>query len=213
MSAEKESLRRTLVDSPMFGAPPARADADGHICRTLEQMPEISRAGCIALYSSVGHEPDISALGIRLIEKGVARLCFPRRVQGPVAACKYEMAAVADPSQLRKGCFGIPEPVESCPSVSPDGVDTWIVPGVAFDLEGYRLGRGRGVYDRLLGSARGIRIGVSYSARVLPGIPHDGHDARMDMIVTEKGMVFSLIESGTSMPGQHIPACDHIQTN
>ncbi|MBN1864680.1 MAG: 5-formyltetrahydrofolate cyclo-ligase [Victivallales bacterium] len=195
MSAEKGILRERLREEPIFAPPSGRVETDRHICQMLEEMPEISRAGCIALYSAVDHEPDMSPLATNLMDKGTARLCFPRRVKGSADGCSYEMAVISNRSELCRACLGIPEPAESCPSVSSENIDAWIVPGMAFDLKGYRLGRGRGIYDRLLAKSPGTRVGVSYSSRVLPHIPHCCHDVRMDRIITEKGIVFSLIDS------------------
>ena len=61
-----------------------------------------------------------------------------------------------------------------------------IVPGVAFDLQGYRLGRGGGYYDKLLSKANCTAVGVCFDFQLLPSLPHEPHDVRMNCIVTEK---------------------------
>jgi 5-formyltetrahydrofolate cyclo-ligase len=64
----------------------------------------------------------------------------------------------------------------------------WLVPGVVFDMTGSRLGRGKGVYDRLLNKRGGIRIGIFYQCQENTVVPVEAHDCPLDMIVTENGM-------------------------
>jgi len=64
----------------------------------------------------------------------------------------------------------------------------WLVPGVVFDSNGSRLGRGKGVYDRLLSKCSGIRIGIFYQCQENTAIPVEAHDCPLDMIVTENGV-------------------------
>jgi 5-formyltetrahydrofolate cyclo-ligase len=59
-----------------------------------------------------------------------------------------------------------------------------LVPGVAFDVHGHRLGRGRGFYDRILAQASGIRCGVAYDFQLLEQIPTEAHDALMNFVMT-----------------------------
>jgi 5-formyltetrahydrofolate cyclo-ligase len=105
-------------------------------------------------------------------------------------AGRYDMVRIAALGEdLQTGAFGIREPRAALPAVPPDersgsGV-VWLVPGVAFDLAGHRLGRGRGYYDRLLRGARGVRIGVAWDWQVIAQVPHTDHDEAMHWIVTE----------------------------
>jgi 5-formyltetrahydrofolate cyclo-ligase len=82
------------------------------------------------------------------------------------------------------GKFGLREPVESCAEISLDKFDLVLVPALAFDLQGNRLGRGRGFYDRLLDKASGVKCGVGYDFQLLEKIPAEPHDARMNFILT-----------------------------
>ncbi len=95
----------------------------------------------------------------------------------------------AYPEGLQTGAYGILEPVEGA------GIDRealcssgllWLIPGVAFDLRGNRLGRGGGYYDRLLAGAEGTRVGVAFEWQLVQEIPTAGHDVRVHGIVTEK---------------------------
>jgi 5-formyltetrahydrofolate cyclo-ligase len=82
------------------------------------------------------------------------------------------------------GNFGVREPAESCAEISLDKFDLVVVPGIAFDLQGNRLGRGRGFYDRLLEKASGVKCGVGYGFQLLEKIPNEPHDAKVDFIFT-----------------------------
>lgn len=83
---------------------------------------------------------------------------------------------------LRKGDFGIKEP--QMPFYTGD-IDVAVVPGVAFSTDGYRLGRGRGYYDRFLSQHPCYRIGLCFSFQCLDTIPYEEHDVLMDEVITD----------------------------
>jgi len=90
-------------------------------------------------------------------------------------------------NDLKPGKFGILEPRTKIKrQKSPDVV---IVPGVAFDLQGYRIGYGKGYYDRLLKKLKAKRIGICFDIQIIEKIPKHGHDERLDSVITEKRMV------------------------
>ena len=82
------------------------------------------------------------------------------------------------------GKFGVREPAADCAEISLSRFDLVLVPGLAFDLSGNRLGRGQGFYDRLLEEASGIKCGVSYDFQLLEKIPAEPHDAKVNFILT-----------------------------
>jgi 5-formyltetrahydrofolate cyclo-ligase len=82
------------------------------------------------------------------------------------------------------GKFGVREPAPSCAEISLNRFDLTLVPGMAFDLSGHRLGRGRGFYDRLLQMVSGIKCGVAYDFQLLENISTEPHDAKVDFILT-----------------------------
>lgn len=73
------------------------------------------------------------------------------------------------------------------PVLPPEAFDLAIVPAVAFDREGYRLGRGGGYYDRYLEQTNCVKAGLCFESFLLPSVPHEAHDVRMDRIFTEEG--------------------------
>ena len=82
------------------------------------------------------------------------------------------------------GKFGVREPAASCAEIPLDKFDLILVPGMAFDLSGNRLGRGKGFYDRILAEASGIKCGVCHDFQLLEKIPAEPHDAKVDFILT-----------------------------
>ena len=82
------------------------------------------------------------------------------------------------------GKFGVREPAATCEEISLSRFDLVLVPGMAFDLAGNRLGRGQGFYDRMLAEVSGIKCGVAYDFQLLEKIPTEPHDAKVNFIFT-----------------------------
>ncbi|MFM9958057.1 MAG: 5-formyltetrahydrofolate cyclo-ligase [Phycisphaerales bacterium] len=182
----------------------AREAASAAICERLAAWWEGSGvpARAMVYLSKPGpdglEEPDLGGLIERWRRLGV-RLAAPRmdwdsgRMSG-VELSFDEAGAVR--TEVRR--FGVPEPVvvfgagtEAGESggLGPEAFDVILVPGVAFDERGARVGRGAGFYDRWLGglgSARGRVVGVAFDVQVLREVPRGPHDALMDVIVTER---------------------------
>lgn len=87
---------------------------------------------------------------------------------------------------LVKGRFGIMEPL---PYGTVDRIDLMVVPGIAFDRQGYRLGYGKGYYDRFLSGRQTFSVGLGYSLQLVDSLPRGVHDERLDAIATEDGMI------------------------
>lgn len=134
-------------------------------------------------------EPDLRALVSSLLGAGV-EVSLPRTDwgNGTISA-----RIVREPhTELAAGRFGLSEPLPTCAVITraPDAV---VVPGMAFDVEGWRLGRGKGLYDGFLRSLRAERpcvsrvIGVCFGLQVVDRVPHGEHDQRLDEVWTERG--------------------------
>lgn len=93
------------------------------------------------------------------------------------------------PGEIVTGRFGIREPGRTCPEIPPAGLDLILVPGVAFDPGGHRLGRGKGFYDRLLAGMRGTKCGVALEEQIVAAIPVEPLDVRMNFILTPTRVV------------------------
>lgn len=113
-------------------------------------------------------------------------------VASPVAAgAAYEWRADAADAPTAPGPHGILQPVGSA-AVAPQGLRLVVVPGLAFDRRGTRLGHGNGHYDRLLADARdtAFLVGLCFDARLADTLPADAHDVPMDAIVTERAVFY-----------------------
>ena len=152
----------------------------------LEALEEYRSASVVAAYASDGTEPDLIPLLRRAREEGKT-ICFPRwREQDS----RYEMAVADEAFTLVEGKWKMPEPPRDAPSVPPDMLRKalWLVPGVAFDRKGGRLGRGKGIYDRFLAGIEGIAAGIAYDCQLTTAVPREGHDLRLELVVTESAL-------------------------
>lgn len=91
-------------------------------------------------------------------------------------------------TRLELGSFHIEEPTGE-DIVDVDDIELMVIPAVAFDRKGNRLGRGKGFYDRLLSTSRATKIGVGYEFQLFDSIPSEPHDVAMDMIITQKTLI------------------------
>ncbi len=174
-------LRRKSLDSAFIES------AGVKICFHLDSLKLTREAEQMAAFHPAKGEPDICGFLSESIKKG-RKICFPRfdRLKG-----SYEMAFVSDFEEgFARGEFGIPEPKTEAPAVSCGILKNilWLVPGTAFDFKGGRLGHGRGIFDRLLADASGIKIGICYDWQIIDAVPSNRNDVKMDFTVTESGI-------------------------
>ncbi len=182
MLASKEGLRKELLKAREALDPIERRRCSELIVQNILSLPEFERAEKVLLFYPVRGEPDISPLFEEVLKKG-AELFLPR-----VAGGELEPVRVEDISALRPGKYRIPEPV-SGEVVDPEEINFVAVPGVAFDREGYRIGFGKGYYDKLLRKVSAPKVGVAYSFQVLDYVPREEWDEPVDLIATEKEMI------------------------
>ncbi len=158
-----------------------RRDKSRAIADRIEGLAAFRDAHTIALYAPLGTEVDSREIARRAISRGV-RVLFPRVVQGE----RRLAFARASPDELVRGPLGAAEPPPSSPEVPAREIACVVMPGVAFSLDGLRLGRGGGYYDATLSAMpKAARIGVAYEAQIVPTLPREPHDAPLDAVVTE----------------------------
>lgn len=181
---EKRRLRRQMA-SRRRAIPAAQAQAAARsVARLVAEQPEYRSAARVALYASLPDELPTGPLFERCRGEG-KQVLFPRLV-----AEGLEFAAVEDPAMLQTGRFGVPEPGAARPRVELVAGDLVIVPGVAFDRSGNRLGRGGGSYDRAFPPdlPSPSRFGIAYAFQLVDEVPHGPDDRRVDAVVTEYGV-------------------------
>jgi 5-formyltetrahydrofolate cyclo-ligase len=142
---------------------------------------DIAPGTVVGAYHAHLSEADPALLAARLVELG-AFIAFPR-VTAETAALEFHV--VPEGEVLVPGRFGIPEPLEHWPCVVPAVL---LVPLLAFDGKGHRLGYGGGYYDRTLATLKALAIGIAYAGQRVDALPHDVHDYRLNAILTEQGL-------------------------
>lgn len=191
----KEQLRSELGRRRRAVEPDFALRAGQSVCAHLEECPAFREAGRVALYAALPDELPTRPCFESLRERGV-ETSFPRTL-----AAGLRFACVSRWEDLEAGRYGVLEPPEGAVLRPLEEVDLVLVPGLAFDARGNRLGRGGGHYDAalpaghpgtLLGSRGPQRIGLAYSFQVLPEVPHGSRDRGVDAIVTESGLHWCL---------------------
>ena len=160
------------------------AAAGRMVAAQLQTAPELAVAGCVGLYAALPDEVPTRACFETLRRRGLA--CLLPRMQGERGLVFHRVDAW---EELRPGRFGIVEPPESAPCCVPGPGDVVLVPGVAFDAQGHRLGRGSGCYDAAFppgAASPPLLFGVAYEFQVVESVPHGSQDRRVDAIVTER---------------------------
>jgi 5-formyltetrahydrofolate cyclo-ligase len=168
------------------------ARAASRIAARLLGEPVLRSAPRVALYAALADEVPSRPLFEALVAAG--KSCLFPRAQGPHALA---FARVTDWSELRPGRYGVLEPPAGAQAVALSEGDLVLVPGVAFDRAGHRLGRGGGFYDRAFpaGAPGGPRLwGIAYGFQLVDAVPHGPRDGRVEAVVTED--VFQRAGSG-----------------
>jgi 5-formyltetrahydrofolate cyclo-ligase len=147
----------------------------------LAAQPLWQKAQSVLFFAPLAGELDLWPLLIEALSVG-KHVALPRFIPEEGT---YEACPIHDLEQdLQAGHFGIREPNHRCPPLSSDRLDLILVPGVAFDPRGRRLGRGKGYYDQLLTTLRGATCGVAFDQQVVEEIPVEPHDVRLDCLLT-----------------------------
>jgi 5-formyltetrahydrofolate cyclo-ligase len=150
----------------------------------LFALEKFRRAPVVCFYAAMPHEIDTAAMIDRALAAGM-RVCMPRCDMETIELTLYEIQSRA---HLQKGTWGILEP-EPDPArvVRTEEVRCILVPGVAFDAEGNRIGNGKGFYDRFLKKLApgAVKIGLAYSLQMVPRVPVDAHDVKLDLVLTD----------------------------
>ena len=154
------------------------ADFSKTLCDNILKMPAYQSAHTLILYSPLNDEMDVSPIINDAYANG--KLVLLPKVVGD----DLELRIYKGVESLERGAFGILEPMGEV-FFDDDNVDVAIIPGMAFDRLGNRLGRGKGYYDRLLPRLRNTyKIGVCFPFQFLDDIPSEAHDVKMDCVVS-----------------------------
>jgi 5-formyltetrahydrofolate cyclo-ligase len=190
--AKKDELRSRLRAERAALSADAVAAASAAVCARLGRVAAIARARVVALYAATRGEIDAAPLAAELRARG-ATVVYPR-VDGDrlrfhaVGGGGAGAGAGGGVGALEPGTFGILAPRADAPEVALDAIEVVLVPGLAFDRGGHRVGYGRGYYDAALAAAaRALRIGLCHAFQLVDTVPRAGADEPVDAIVTPDG--------------------------
>lgn len=183
ITAEKAQLRAAVKARLQSLSPDVQQESDARLFARFLSLPQVAQAKTLLLYWGMGSEPDTSRLFPSLVAMGKA-LCLPRCLPGH----QMEVRLVTEERPLVPHFYGMLEPGLDCLLVTPEQIDLVLVPGLAFDRQGGRLGRGGGYYDRWLASCQGMTVALCRDITLVDRLPMQEHDRRVDLIVTETGL-------------------------
>ncbi|MGD0251547.1 MAG: 5-formyltetrahydrofolate cyclo-ligase [Verrucomicrobiota bacterium] len=181
MNEQKAILRKEIRATLQKLSPAARLAASTLIRTRLKEQAFWQNAASILFFASMPDEVDVWPLLEETLAGGKIT-ALPRydSVNNDYIACRVQNLQ----TEIGSGQFGIREPKAGCPEIPLERLGLILVPGVAFDLRGGRLGRGRSYYDRLLTEIQGIKCGVAFDEQIVETVPAGSLDVRMDFVLT-----------------------------
>ncbi len=180
MTESKKEFRRRVR------ALPRKVD-DGALCRYVLKSEWFLQADTVMAYAAIPPEVDLSPVLEAILATGKT-LVLPRCEEDGIMTARR----IDDLGQLVSGAYGIPEPTSDAPVILAKEIALILVPGLAFDAAGRRLGRGKGYYDRFLADFCGKNMGIC--GQLMQEIPVEPHDITMDAIATDHGIIFCGME-------------------
>ncbi|SKB05114.1 5-formyltetrahydrofolate cyclo-ligase [Aeromicrobium choanae] len=182
MADEKSNLRKAITSRRRARTAPERALAAEAIALHAAALPALVRARRVAAYLSMPSEPGTEPLLEMLVGRGVEVLV-------PVSLPDRSLDwAAYEPGDVVAGALGVPAPTG--PPLGREALatcDVALVPGLAVDHAGTRLGRGAGYYDRALADFTGVTCAVVFEDELLPHVPSEPHDRPVDLVLTPSG--------------------------
>ena len=180
----KRAMRQRVLAARDALPEEARAAASQAIADRFGQRADFRAARAVLVTLPFRNEWDTRVLVRAAL--GAGKTIAAPRVDNATRMLK--LYAIADPDRdVALSAKGIPEPSSHCPSIAPDAIDFVVIPGIAFDRDGHRLGYGGGYYDRLLPllSPRAARVAGAFDLQIVPQVPVGPNDIGIDGIVTE----------------------------
>ena len=182
ISGEKDALRAQLRARLSQSDPAENAACDVRITQQVLSLPAFQAAERVFAYCSVVPEVDTHAILAQARRRG-------KTVALPVTQPDGQMRFARFDGALVPGRFGIPEPPRSARTLLPQPGDLMLVPALAYDRAGRRLGRGGGYYDRFLARVDCCTVGLIRAAFLLDALPAEWNDVPVSAVITEDGVL------------------------
>ena len=175
MKSEKTKIRQEIRQKLCSLTEKEKKQQSAKIRQQIEALPTFQNADTILLYWSLPNEVDTHAF----IEKWSKSktILLPVVAGDDLILRKYT-------GRLKVGAFGICEPADDEDFTNFSAIDLCIIPAVAFDKQGNRLGRGKGFYDRLLSQIPAPKVGVCFDVQLIENVQHESWDIKMDLILS-----------------------------
>lgn len=160
-------------------APVTACSASSAVVASVESDAMFLEARTVLAYMAMPGEVQLHPAFARWRELG-------KRIVIPLVRGDELIPMEYDPAKLTAGYRGIIEPADGAKVIAPEEIDLALVPGVAFTPDGFRLGRGKGFYDRLLPKLKCPKYGVCFPFRIVPQLPVDPWDVKLDKVLTHE---------------------------
>jgi len=181
----KEKLRKEIKEKRRKQSKEENRKKSKEIKERLFRLKEYRDAKTVLFYVSYNGE----AFTHEIIKEALGN----KKVVVPISNKEdktLSLSVLGSWDDLELGSYDIFEPKKECiREISVDKIDLIIVPGVAFDLSGNRMGHGKGYYDKLLGKTKAITVGLAFKFQLVENIPTELHDKPVDIIITEKQII------------------------
>lgn len=182
--SQKDAIRLTIRKARKEHHPLTKREKDATIQQKLMQTSAWKDAKVILLYAPIPHEKEVDTWPLveRLLDEG-RKVALPLANKDDTSLTLKLITSIED-AETKNSPF--PEPKSSCETIEPSEVDLAVIPGVAFDTTGNRLGFGKGYYDRLLKKLTCPILALAYDFQILHAVPRHEHDVPVHHIITEE---------------------------
>lgn len=183
VNEQKKQLRKAMLQKRKELSESETAVKNFAITEKLLSLAKVQSAELILPFVSAKGEVSTREFIARCFDAGKT-VAVPRCIDGS----NMEFCVIHTFDDLEKGMYGIDEPKEYCEVIKAENAENsvLIVPALCFDTKGYRLGYGKGYYDRFISRYSGFTVGVCYSEFITDDIPIDEYDRCVDIVITEK---------------------------
>ncbi|MDD2446281.1 MAG: 5-formyltetrahydrofolate cyclo-ligase [Tissierellia bacterium] len=180
---DKKVLRKKILEERANFSKEVNISLSKDIVMKLMNTEQYRNANTIMCFISFGSEINTHEFIKKAIKDG-KRLTVPVTFHEPKEMKPSQLLSF---DELEPGYYGILTPKkEFIRYIDPKEIDLIIVPGAAFDRQGYRVGFGGGYYDRFLADLNCMKISIAFGLQIVDKVPREGHDLPVDMIITEK---------------------------